>query len=767
MATSIMADDKTTEKITIWGIVQGVGFRPFVAKLAARQGLRGEVLNTGGLVEITVTDTPARLSEFLDALTSEKPKPAEIIHIEREHVPYREFEGFKISESLDGDKDAAMIPADLSICQSCISEMDDPANERHRHPFISCMECGPRYTIIDKMPYDRESTSMDDFQMCSFCSEQYTDIADRRYHAQTISCYECGPQLLYKAFGGEDIVGSTEELLSLAVKLLDEGKVIAVKGAGGYNFICDPFQDCAVAALRETKARESKPFAVMFLNAGQVSEYCEMSETEKNLLESSAKPILLLERKQVDKATGKENGPSEFKRSRFIGAFLPSMGLHRLLLKSCGKPLIVTSANVSGLPMVKDDDDMFALASKSKGLVAGTFYNKREIRVAVDDSVVRVIDGKPQMIRRSKGYAPVPLYVRALGQVPDKSTELLACGGQLKSAFALSKGAFSYVSQYFGDLDSLENMQVYEENVERMKTFFGINPKAVVCDMHPLYETTKYANKYASRHGAKLIVVQHHHAHVASVMAEHNLTGPVIGVSFDGTGYGLDGAVWGGEFLICEGGSFIRDAHLKYVTMVGGDALVSDAWKSAVSYALVHERGELVMCADDEFVVDITEIIAASNVTENENWHIVKEAVNKKINTVESSSMGRLFDAVSSLLGICHENSYEGECAILLEDAAARALKNPGGSEKDSLALKFHRQVADTVFKRCVKIRERDGINKVALTGGVFQNRVLTEMVLKLLRDGGFDVYYNISVSPNDGGIALGQNYIGMCLLAV
>ncbi|MCL1981975.1 MAG: carbamoyltransferase HypF [Clostridiales bacterium] len=763
-----MTDEKIAERITLWGIVQGVGFRPFVAKLAIRQGISGEVLNTGGLVEITLTGTSLQISEFLDALTREKPKPAEIIHIERKRVPYREFEGFNIAGSHGGDKDAAMIPADLSICKSCAREMDDPANERYRHPFISCMECGPRYTIIDKMPYDRESTSMVDFEMCSFCSGQYANIADRRYHAQTISCHECGPQLLYRASGKESTVcegaaGGTEELLSLAVKFLNEGKVIAVKGAGGYNFICDPFQDCAVAALRKLKARDTKPFAVMFQSAWQVSEYCEMSETEKNLLESSPKPILLLERKQASQ----ENCPPEFRRSRFIGAFLPSMGLHRLLLKSCGRPLIVTSANVSGLPMVKDDDKMFELALMSKGLVAGTFYNKRKIRVAVDDSVVRVIDGKPQMIRRSKGYAPVPLFVRAFGQAPDKSAELLACGGQLKSAFALSKGVLSYVSQYFGDLDNLENMRVYEENVERMKSFFGISPEAVVCDMHPLYETTKYADEYAKKHGIKLIRVQHHHAHVASVMAEHNLTGPMIGVSFDGTGYGTDGAVWGGEFLICEGSSFRRDAHLKYVEMVGGDALVRDAWKPAVSYALAQGKGELAASAEGEVMVDIAEIIAASNITEHDNWNIVKEAIEKKVNTVKSSSMGRLFDAVSSLLGICQENSYEGECAILLEDAAARALKNPGSSEKDRLALKFHKQVADMIFKRCIRIRERDGIGKVALTGGVFQNRVLMEMALKLLRDGGFEVYYNISVSPNDGGIALGQNYVGMCLLAV
>lgn len=745
----------------MWGIVQGVGFRPFVAKLADRLGMRGEVLNTGGLVEITVTDTEKRTDEFIEAVKREKPVPAEIIHIDQERIGYREFQGFQIADSAGGGDEAAMIPADLSICQSCIDEMDDAANQRYRHPFISCMECGPRYTIIDRIPYDRANTSMSAFEMCGFCAGQYTDKANRRYHAQTISCQECGPMLEYRDPGGGFFCGPSDDMISLASELLDKGKVIAVKGAGGYNFICDPFQDKAISALREVKRREQKPFAIMFLNAGQAEIYCEMNETEKNLLESSAKPILLLERKQP----GNGIYPDEFQKSRFIGAFLPSMGLHRLMLKSRGKPLVVTSANVSGFPMVKDDDEMFEIVSKSNGLIGGTFFNRREIRVAVDDSVVRVIDGKPQMIRRSKGYAPVPLYIGTRGQKFDNGVMLLACGGQLKSAFALSKGAFSYVSQYFGDLDSLENMRIYEENVERMKAFFGISPKVVVCDMHPLYETTRYAKEYAEKNGCRLIEVQHHHAHVASVMAEHSIEGAVIGVSFDGTGYGVDGKIWGGEFLICEGAGFTRSAHLKYVPMPGGDLSMRDAWKSAMSYVYAYDNGWPLAEAPDEIVMDLSEIIAVSGIRDDANWNIITRAIENNVNIVESSSMGRLFDAVSSLLGVCQENSYEGECAILLEDAAARALNNPGINGIDDAALIFHARVAEMIYDRCVRIRDEYGIEKVALTGGVFQNKILMEKALELLRGAGFDVYYNISVSPNDGGIALGQNYIGMCMV--
>ena len=776
--------DKITVKIKLWGVVQGVGFRPFAAKLADKLSIRGEVLNTCGLVEITITDTAARVDEFIEALKREKPAPAEIIHIDKEYIEYRGFEGFTIAESVDGDNETAMIPADLSICKSCEDEMDDEANKRYQHPFISCMECGPRYTIIDRMPYDRENTSMNDFEMCGFCKGQYTDRADRRYHAQTISCHGCGPVILYKHFDGGGIDAVSQYMINLASQLIAEGRIIAVKGTGGYHLMCDPFNARAVADLRRVKNREQKPFAVMFSDAKQAKEYCEINEIEQKLLESSAKPILLLERK----APKSGSHPSEFEKSRFIGAFLPGTGIQRLILQHCGRPLIATSANVSSLPMIKDDEKMFELALQSDGLVAGTFYNERDIRTAVDDSVVRVIDGKPQMIRRSKGYAPVPLYIRDYGQALDKSVMMLACGGQLKSSFALSKGAFSYVSQYFGDLDSLENMRIYEKNVERMKEFFGIKPDTIICDMHPLYETTKYAEKYAGENGVELIKVQHHHAHVASVMAEHDITGPVIGVSFDGTGYGTDGKIWGGEFLICEGSGFKRDAHLKYITMPGGDLSMKDAWKSAISYVYDYDKGNSDSDNDDkitngnndsndgvsdeistdnndvsnEISIDISEIIAESNIRENENWCLVTSAIEQKINTIESSGMGRLFDAISSLLDICHENRYEGECAILLEEAAARAIKQPG-SRKDDLALKFHKQVADAIFEQCVKIREKEDIKKVALTGGVFQNKILMEETLKLLRSEDFDVYYNISVSPNDGGIALGQNYIGMC----
>lgn len=836
-------DNRITEKIKLWGIVQGVGFRPFVAKLADRMGMKGEVLNIGGLVDIVITDTPDRIENFLEALQREKPLPAEIVHMKRQQLEFKEYDSFVILDSKDGGDEAAMIPSDLSICADCIEELRDPENPRYMHPFISCMICGPRYTIMDRIPYDRDTTAMIDWPMCDYCNSQYTDRKNRRYHAQTISCHDCGPVIktaffdgspkiemsraLDWAFGGcgngrfagrncvcspdmrEKITKQVLEPLAAAKHFIDDGRVIAVKGVGGYNLVCDPANEKAVARLREIKNREQKPFAVMFRDMEQIKKYCYTDEVEEKLLTSSAKPILLLEHRPIEELMKvisrgirgaekeeKEYGgglrsTAEFEKSRFIGSFLPSMGFQYMLLHFCDRPLIVTSANISDMPIIKDDKEMMEFMCSKGGLISATFYNERDIRLRVDDSVVRVIDGQPQMIRRSKGYAPVPLYIESDRRSEEKNGHalmVLATGGQLKNSFAFSKGTFSYVSQYFGDLDSEENYRIYRENVERMAKFFRIEPSVVACDMHPLYLTGRFAREYvdkAAKEGRKveLVEVQHHHAHVASVMAEHHLDGPVIGVSMDGTGYGTDGAIWGGEFLLCSGGEFERKAHLKYVKMLGGDSSMKEAWKSAMCYLYAWKHGYRADSAA-EIVPDIRHIIEFSEENgyvlqspeQNMRWRTVDAALDHDINAITSSSMGRLFDAAAALLGIKDYNDYEGQCAIMLEDAAARAIKNPGVSRADDLALEFHMSIAKMIAETCVAIRNGNigetkpgvldgsgkGVSKAALTGGVFQNKILTETTLRLLREEGFEVYYNISVSPNDGGIALGQNYVAV-----
>ena len=760
-----MGDIMTTEKITIWGIVQGVGFRPFIAKLADELGMKGEVRNAGGLVDIWVTDTPERIDAFVDAIGKRKPEPAEIVHIRRETMAHKDFQEFSIVKSGELDDEAPMIPADLALCPDCLKDLNDPDNPRYRHPFISCMACGPRYTIIDRLPYDRENTAMIDFPMCDFCNGEYTDRRDRRYHAQTISCHHCGPQL--KVYGGSE---EKEAAIAKAIALLKEDKIIAVKGVGGYNFIASPFSEKAVADLRALKGREEKPFAVMFYDEAQVREYCFMTPEERALLNSSARPIVLLETKK------NAFSPLVNKTSRYTGSFLPSMGLQYLLIEACG-PLIVTSGNLSDSPMIREDQKMFDLYEEKKELLAAVFYHDRDIRLVVDDSVVRVIDKRPQMVRRSKGYAPVPLYI-ADDYAVKKEDMILALGGQLKAAFTMSKGNFAYVSQFFGDLDAEEIRENYVENIRWMKELFHIEPNLLVTDMHPLYFTYDFAKEYGEKHNIPILRVQHHHAHVASVMAEHQLKGDVIGVSFDGTGYGDDGTIWGGEFFVCNGAKYARVGHLQTIPMIGGDNSMKEGWKTAMCY-----------------MASIGGAAEKSPLSEDSRYAVVKAGLYHGINGIASSSMGRLFDAISALLGICMENRYEGECAIMLENAAARAKRlgliphkmvfmywNDGGVWQisaapifqaigrglkegvsvDAMALGFHEAVGDMIAALAEKIQEEINTTQVALTGGVFQNKILMEYTLSLLREKGFDVYYNVTVGPNDGGISLGQTYIAM-----
>ena len=760
-----MGDIMTTEKITIWGIVQGVGFRPFIAKLADELGMKGEVRNAGGLVDIWVTDMPERIDAFVDAIGKRKPEPAEIVHIRRETMAHKDFQEFSIVKSGELDDEAPMIPADLALCPDCLKDLNDPDNPRYRHPIISCMACGPRYTIIDRLPYDRENTAMIDFPMCDFCNGEYTDRRDRRYHAQTISCHHCGPQL--KFYGGSE---EKEAAIAKAIALLKEDKVIAVKGVGGYNFIASPFSEKAVADLRALKGREEKPFAVMFYDEAQVREYCFMTPEERALLNSSARPIVLLETKK------NAFSPLVNKTSRYTGSFLPSMGLQYLLIEACG-PLIVTSGNLSDSPMIREDQKMFDLYEEKRELLAAVFYHDRDIRLVVDDSVVRVIDKRPQMVRRSKGYAPVPLYI-ADDYAVKKEDMILALGGQLKAAFTMSKGNFAYVSQFFGDLDAEEIRENYVENIEWMKELFHIEPNLLVTDMHPLYFTYDFAKEYGEKHNIPILRVQHHHAHVASVMAEHQLKGDVIGVSFDGTGYGDDGTIWGGEFFVCNGAKYARVGHLQTIPMIGGDNSMKEGWKTAMCY-----------------MASIGGAAEKSPLSEDSRYAVVKAGLYHGINGIASSSMGRLFDAISALLGICMENRYEGECAIMLENAAARAKRlgliphkmvfmywNDGGVWQisaapifqaigrglkegvsvDAMALGFHEAVGDMIAALAEKIQEEINTTQVALTGGVFQNKILMEYTLSLLREKGFDVYYNVTVGPNDGGISLGQTYIAM-----
>ncbi len=745
-----------TKRIRVYGIVQGVGFRPLVYHIAGQLGIKGTVRNVGGYVEITAQSNEKVLDEFLAVLKENKEQRYEITGLESEEFNCESFDDFTIVKSGEAEE-VSVIPPDLPVCPECMRELSDPEDRRYGNPFISCMSCGPRYTVMEDLPYDRDRTSMRDFEMCGACKMEYTSPDSRRFHAQTISCNDCGPYLIYRDNTGE----SGEELLEKEAfektcQVIEAGGIAAVKGIGGYHLVCSPFKEETVHRLRKLKGREEKPFAVMFHSVSQIKEHCLVSEEEQALLESRARPIVLLYMRQDLMA------PSTNKGSMYCGAFLPYTPLQIMLTEKLG-PLIMTSANVSSQPVIREDGKMMALSSP---YLDGILYNKRRIVRSVDDSVARIVDGKPQLTRRSRGYVPYPVFLSRDSKKPEAA--VFAAGGDLKAAFCLYQRGNAVVSQYFGDLEEHRVMEEYERSYKDLSRLLKVKPELAVCDLHPNY----YSARFAEAMGMPVLKVQHHHAHISSVMAEHGLEERVIGVAFDGTGYGTDGNIWGGEFLVCEGKDFIRAGHVSYFPILGGDQSMRDARKTA-SCCLLH--GGL-----GDFVRD-------------ERKDIIKAALDHRINSILTSSVGRLFDGAASVLNIAHENRYEGECAGLLEKAAVAAEKNyvkPAnltfplvekgdsleldpmlffaeacrlGEKEDSgsLALGFHYGLAQAVLKVCVRLGDRYGSSAVALSGGVFQNGLLTERTIRLLREKGFRVYLNRAVPPNDGGISLGQIYLG------
>lgn len=736
-----------TKKIRIFGMVQGVGFRPLVFRLAVKYGINGFVRNTGGIVEITAQAPERRISEFLLELKENGSEVYEIVNLEVQEIGSDEFREFQILDSGE-DLEVSIIPPDLPVCRTCQKELETGSDRRYQNPFISCTACGPRYTILEALPYDRHTTSMSNFPMCKECTKEYTDIRSRRFHAQTISCNDCGPYLILNQL-------KDKAALEEAVTIIKNGGILAVKGIGGFHFVCSPFLEETVLNLRRLKGREEKPFAVMFADIDSAAEYCMISKEERDLLLSKARPIVLLYRKNKPMAEAVNRGEI------YWGVFLPYTPLQILLTKNCG-PLIMTSGNQSGRPIIKDEDKIQNIHSP---YLSGVLYNKRKIVRSVDDSVAKIIDQKPQLIRRSRGYVPYPIYISG----GKKDTEIFAAGGDLKAAFCFCRKGSAVVSQYFGDLEEVSVMEEYKSSCRDLARLFHMDPKLVVCDLHPNYHSALFANTL----GLPVLKVQHHHAHIASVMAEQDLNGPVIGVAFDGTGYGCDGNIWGGEFLVCGGAEFNRAAHLMYTSILGGDRSMRDGKKTAGCFLI--EAGLSQEIRDDRL-------------------ELMKAALDYKVNTVLTSSMGRLFDAVSSILGICQENRYEGICAAMLEKEAVMAEKNHIKPERlffqiaiknkkieidpqpiirdliqfrktvsaASLALGFHYAVSDMVLQVCSIIREEQGIYTVALSGGVFQNTLLTNRTLNLLRKNGFYVYINQAVPPNDGSISLGQTYIGL-----
>ena len=706
-----------TEKYIVTGLVQGIGFRPAVKRIADELGIKGTVKNSGGAAEITASGK--RLAEFFMKI---KNIPyAEVDNIEAVPAPDEECDGFRIINSDSEAECIPVIPADIATCDGCLAEFDDPANRRFRHPFISCTACGPRYSIIDKIPYDRSNTVMKDFELCTECGREYTDIIDIRCHAQTIACNTCGPRLSFTLPG---------DPLEEAAKTLKNGGIAAIKDIGGYHFACDANNADAAKRLRQIKGRETKPFAVMFNSMADIKEYAYVSKSEEKALTSAARPIVLLRKK-------KDLAAPVCGMSSSIGAFLPCNPVQYELTKHCGA-LVMTSANLSGQPIVTDNDTIFKLRERLGGFEI--LSHDRAVLTPLDDSVCREVAGRMRMIRRARGYVPAPLEIEL-----KRDIAVFAAGGDLKASFCYAKGGKAYMSQYFGDLEDARAYETWEGNAKRLGRLLGIEPEKYVSDLHPGYISGSF------REGEKL---QHHFAHMASVMAEHKLSESALGFVFDGTGYGEDGCIRGGEIISYNGG-FKRESGLSYTELLGGD-------ESAKNSALTAD------CF----------LIGAGLEPESGNAAIAKAALRKHINTVRSSSMGRLFDAVSSILGVSKYNTYEGESAIMLEQAAERAKEayplelrmvdgrwdsavlirdiytaKSCGADIKSIALGFHRAIADAV---CEYVKRQDE-RTVILSGGVFANKLLTELCVNGLEGSGCGVYLNEKVPTNDGGIALGQ----------
>lgn len=771
--------------IHVTGIVQGVGFRPFVYGLAVRLDLRGWVRNTSAGVDIEVQGQKSNVEAFVQSLANEVPPLAKIDSVVvKDSQPDNKYLTFDIRPSTALEGAFQPISPDVALCADCEREMLDPNDRRYLYPFINCTNCGPRFTIIKDLPYDRPFTTMADFPMCDACRAEYENPLDRRFHAQPTACPDCGPfvQLRYSSSTSPS-VSNIDLRLSAILKtrqLLREGKIIAVKGLGGFHLACDASNEKAVAELRRRKGRAGKPFALMFADLGSVRKYCEVNEDEAALLTGYEKPIVLLNR-----LDGARIAPSVAPRMDTLGAMLPYTPLHHLLFNRrdpilAAQPvppvLVMTSGNFSEEPIaIKNEDALERL----EPLADAFLLHNRDIHIRCDDSVVRVVSQKSKVkdsptfdlqpstlyLRRSRAYAPYPV------SLPFDLKPTLAVGGELKNTFCLTRDRYAFLSQHVGDMENAEVFESFEQSVEHLSRLFRVEPQIIAHDMHPGYFTTSYAERAKSN--AQRFAVQHHHAHIASCMADNKLEDrKLIGLSFDGTGYGTDGAIWGGEVLLASYADFERVAHLEYLPLPGGDSATRSPWRIAVGYA----RSLGLDVANLPFLESI----------ELQAIGIVNQQVEKKLNAPLTSSMGRLFDAISSLIGIRNQVTYEAQAAIEMEVLAKKFIgeANPYPFEIEDgiirvgemfervirdvksnlsaglIGARFHQTVSAMAVEAGVKVREKTKINEVALSGGVWQNQVLLELTReKLLREN-FVVYTHQQTPANDGGLALGQAVI-------
>jgi hydrogenase maturation protein HypF len=754
--------------VRVEGTVQGVGFRPFVYALAVRLGLAGLVGNDSGGVFAEVEGPAPAIGEFLTALRRDAPPLARIERVTTAGMVPDGVPGFSIAPSQAGGERRTLVSADTAACGDCLRELADPADRRFGYPFINCTNCGPRFTIVRDVPYDRPLTTMAGFVMCTACAAEYADPADRRFHAQPVCCPACGPRLTLTGPDGAELTGggAAGRLLDLAADVLRRGQVLAVKGLGGYHLAVDATSEPAAAALRDRKHREEKPFAVMVADVATARELCEVDAASAELLTSSRRPIVLLPQRP-----GCAVASAVAPRNRQLGVMLPYTPLHHLLIARVGGPIVLTSGNSSDEPIVYRDEEMLPRLS---GIADAFLTHDRAIHIRTDDSVVRAFRGKATLIRRSRGYVPEPV---PLGSGPLRRP-VLACGAELKSTFCLAKDNRAVLSQHIGDLENFETLRSFTEGIEHFRRLFDITPALVAHDLHPDYLSTRYALGLAEDgpSGVELIGVQHHHAHIAACLADNGERGPVIGVAFDGTGYGTDGTLWGGEFLIASLAGFERAGHLAALPLPGGAAAIRQPWRMAAAYLDAAYPDGMPAGLDVE--------------RRNERrWDNVVSMGRRRINSPLTSSAGRLFDAAATILGVRDLISYEGQAAIELEQLAAPAGAAPGaraypasiitgpgtlqvqgaeliravtedlaaGTSPAIIATRFHHGVAGAIVAAATLLRDQHGLTTVALSGGVFQNLLLLGLAVTGLEAAGFRVLTHAQVPCNDGGISYGQ----------
>ena len=752
-------------RINAEGIVQGVGFRPFVYALAREYTLNGFVLNDADGVLIEVEGEEGALDDFLERIRLDAPPLSRIERLRVHPLPVIGDRGFIIRESVGNGRRSTLIAPDVSTCLDCLDELFSPSDRRYRYPFTNCTNCGPRFTIVQDIPYDRGRTTMARFPMCPECRKEYEDPLDRRFHAQPNACPVCGPCVTLLEEEGAEI--QDEDPIRRTATLLMEGHIVSVKGLGGFHLACDAYSSDAVARLRDRKHREDKPFAVMAADLEAVQTFCIIDAEERELLASSRRPIVLL-RKRPECSIAPDVAPNQ----NFLGVMLPYTPLHHLLLadmqegRAC-PAVVLTSGNISDEPIAYENEEAIA---HLKGIAEYFLVHDRDIYTRCDDSVTRTVDGRETVVRRSRGYAPQPIVLPF-----HLSRPILACGAELKNTFCLAKDRFAFPGHHIGDLENLETLEAFERGIEHFERLFDITPEVMAHDLHPEYLSTKYA---LSREGPRRIGVQHHHAHIASCLADNELDRTVIGVAFDGTGYGTDGKIWGGEFLIADALRFERAAHLEYVPMPGGEGAIKEPWRMAAAY-LHRTFGPEFTDLEVEFVRRI----------DRDRWRVLMRAMDAGVNSPYTSSMGRAFDAVSGLLGVRDRIRYEGQAAIELEMAADPACSDryeweigesdlqilvqlgpvfrglvrdlQRGCSVGALSARFHNTVAAMTVEVCRRLRNRTGLGEVALSGGVFQNMFLLNRTLQGLRDAGFDVHTHHRVPTNDGGISLGQVMVG------